>query len=93
MYQHLPTNLKHGIPELQFGDTQINSVCRDYYKDESFCRSESGEINLWKLYNLFTSANRNSYIDTFLGRAVNSGTIARELANTFEHKNTNWFLS
>ena len=27
-------------------------------------------INLWKLYNLFTGANKMSYIDTFLDRGV-----------------------
>lgn len=26
----------------------------------------NGEINLWNVYNLFTQANKSSYIDTFL---------------------------
>jgi hypothetical protein len=66
MYQYLPTGQKQDIPELQFGDSQINAVCKDYYKDNSFCRDQRGDISLWKLYNLFTAANKASYIDSFL---------------------------
>jgi hypothetical protein len=93
MYQHLPSALKEEIPELSIGDAQINSICRDYYKDQSFSRSEEGEISLWKLYNLFTSANRASYIDSFLDRAVNVASFANQLAHALEHKASNWFLS
>jgi hypothetical protein len=67
MYQHLPTSVKKDVPELALGESQINAVCRDYYKDESFCRSSEGDISLWRLYNLFTSVNRASYIDSFFG--------------------------
>lgn len=93
MYQHLPASIRKNTPELALGESQINSVCRDYYKDDSFCRNEGGDISLWRLYNLFTSANRNSYIDSFLDRAVNAATFTLQLANTMEHKSTNWFLS
>ena len=93
MYQHLPSNLKQNIPDLQFGDSQINMVCKDYYRDQSFCRDGNGDINLWRLYNLFTAANKQSYIDTFLDRAVNASSFTGELAHSLEHKQTNWFLS
>lgn len=92
LYQHLPTGFKQGISDLQFGDAQINAVCRDYYKDNSFCRDDNGGINLWRLYNLFTAANKQSYIDTFLDRAVNATTFTSELAYALEHKYDNWFL-
>jgi len=85
MYQYLPNNLKQDIPELTFSDSQINTVCNDYYKDNSFCRNESGDMSLWKLYNLFTSANKNSYIDSFLDRAVNATAFANQLTNALEH--------
>jgi hypothetical protein len=93
MYQYLPGPKKTTVPELQFGDSQINSVCRDYYKDGSFCRDEDGNINLWRLYNLFTAANKQSYIDTFLDRSVNASCFVEELAYALEHKSLNWFLS
>lgn len=92
LYQHLPTNLKQGIPDLQFGDAQVNAVCKDYYRDNSFCRDEKGDINLWRLYNLFTAANKQSYIDTFLDRAVNASTFTADLAHALEHRTSNWFL-
>ncbi|HUP11152.1 MAG TPA: DUF3871 family protein, partial [Niastella sp.] len=93
MYQHLPSSLKEGIPELSFGDSQINSICKDYYKDSSFCRTEGGEISLWKLYNQFTSANKASYIDTFMDRAVNASVFTHQLAYALKQKSNNWFLS
>jgi hypothetical protein len=93
MYQHLPSSLKEGIPELTLGESQINAVCRDYYRDNSFCKNAEGNISLWKLYNLFTSANKTSYIDSFVDRAVNASLFAKELANALEQKRTNWFLS
>jgi Domain of unknown function, B. Theta Gene description (DUF3871) len=92
MYQHLPAHLKQQISELQFGDSQINSVCKDYYRDNSFCRAEGGTINLWRLHNLFTSANKQSYIDTFLDRAVNATSFVGELAYALEHRQSSWFL-
>ena len=52
MYQHLPAPAKLEIPALIYGDQQLASVCRDYYRDDRFCRNEKGEISLWQLYNL-----------------------------------------
>ncbi|WP_132055375.1 DUF3871 family protein [Pseudocnuella soli] len=92
MYQHLPAGLKQNIADMQFGDAQINAVCRDYYRDQSFCRDAGGDINLWRLYNLFTAANKQSYIDTFLDRAVNASSFTADLAYALEHKGSNWFL-
>lgn len=91
MYQHLPANMKVDIPELTLGEAQVNSICKDYYKDSSFRRNEQGGIGLWKLYNLF--ANKNSYIDSFLNRAVNAARFRHQLADAMEHSSTNWFLS
>ncbi|WP_294333535.1 DUF3871 family protein [uncultured Chryseobacterium sp.] len=62
LYQHLPKREKLKIPLLQFTDGHINAITKDYYEDESFCRDNSGDINLWNLYNLFTQANKSSYI-------------------------------
>jgi hypothetical protein len=93
MYQHLPANKKADIPEMSLGESQINSICKDYFKDESFCRNEQGDISLWKLYNLFTSANKGSYIDTFLDRAVGAASFTHQLAGALEHRSNNWFLS
>jgi hypothetical protein len=93
MYQHLPTSIKATVPPMEFGDSHINAVCKVYFKDESFCRESNGDISLWKLYNLFTSANKSSYIDSFADRAVNASAFAIDLENTLELKSTNWFIS
>lgn len=72
LYQHLPKDEKSTVPMLQLNDGQITTIAKDYFEDKRFCRSNEGNINLWNMYNLFTSANKSSYIDTFLDRNVNA---------------------
>jgi hypothetical protein len=93
MYNHLPVNLKTDITPLLLSDTQLGTVVKDFYKDDSFCRDNSGSINLWKLYNLFTGTNKSSYIDTFLDRSVNAYSFVHELTSALDQKETNWFLN
>ena len=93
MYQNLPVELKEHIPALSFGDNLIGTICRDYYKDNSFCRMENGDINLWNLYNLFTGANKSSYIDTFLDRSVNAYQFIDNIRIALDNQGTNWFLN
>jgi len=93
MYPQLPTEMKNTIHPLLFGDSQINSVVRDYYKDESFCRQGNGNINLWKLYNLFTGANKNSYIDSLLDRSVNAYNFVEQIRWEIENPGQSWFLN
>jgi hypothetical protein len=80
MYQYMPKLEKLGLPRLEFGDSQINQVVEGYYNDENFSRELGGDISLWNLYNLFTGANKSSYIDKFLDRSVNAGDVIRNLA-------------
>lgn len=93
MHKHIPENLASTIPPLMFGDGQINAVCKDYYLDQDFCCNKSGSINLWNLYNLFTGANKSTYIDNFLDRSVNAFEITKELQHALEHKASSWFLN
>ncbi len=94
LYQYLPKEQKKLIPSLQFTDGQFNLIAKDYYQDESFSRDKSGEINLWKVYNLFTQANKSSYIDTFLDRNLNALDFSAGVMKALEDKNSeyNWFL-
>ncbi|AUD04660.1 DUF3871 family protein [Spirosoma pollinicola] len=92
MYQHLPSPAKLTIPTLLFGDTQLGAVCKEYYRDESFCREANGSINLWRLYNLFTGANKSSYIDTFLDRSVNALQFVEQVRAGLDGHSTNWYL-
>ncbi len=93
MYRYLPENLQAEIPQLMFGESQLNTICSDYYRDKSFCRSEDGNINLWKLYNLFTGANKSSYIDTFLDRGVNAYQLVNVLQEAIKNRSTCWYLN
>lgn len=70
MLQYLPIQRKKSLQSFPLSDTQVGTVAREYYLNKSFCRSENGSIDLWQLYNLFTGANKSSYIDTFLDRGA-----------------------
>ena len=52
LYPYISPVMKKEIPQLIYNDGQLNAVARDYYLDKSFCRSEKGEIDLWRLYQL-----------------------------------------
>ena len=94
LYHYLPKEEKSLIPELLLNDGQISTVAKDYYLDDSFCRNENGDINLWNVYNLFTGANKSSYIDSFLSRNVNAFDFSKGLANAINgDSNNHWFLS
>jgi Domain of unknown function, B. Theta Gene description (DUF3871) len=93
MYPHLPNSVKAELSPLLFGDQMMASVVKDFYRDESFCRDTNGNINLWKLYNLFTGANRSSYIDSFLDRSVNAFHLVEQIRHRLENKNDNWYLN
>ncbi len=93
MYRYLPENFQREIPELMFGESQLNNICNDYYRDKAFCRSEDGNINLWKLYNLFTGTNKSSYIDTFLDRGVNAFQLVNVLRAALQNKGDCWYLN
>lgn len=93
MYKHMPDGAKQGIMELGLGDAQLNAVCRDYYTDNSFCCNADGSINLWRLYNLLTGANKSSYIDNFLDRSANAFNLTRELMYALQNKSECWYLN
>lgn len=92
MYNHLPSDLKAEIPALLFGDQQLATVVKDFYKDESFCKDQDGNINLWRLYNLFTGANKSTYIDNFLDRSVNAFNFVEQIRNGLSNRSDSWYL-
>jgi hypothetical protein len=93
LYNYLPNEIKKQIPPLLFTDTQLSSVAKDYFQDQSFCRNDAGDINLWRMYNLFTGANKSSYVDSFLERSVNAFEFTHQLQAGLEGGNTNWYLN
>ncbi|AZA81221.1 hypothetical protein C1637_01200 [Chryseobacterium lactis] len=94
LYQHLPKSEKQNIPLLNFNDSHINTMAKDYYEDNNFCRQADGRINLWDVYNLFTQANKSSYIDTFLDRNLNAFEFSKGIQKTLNgNSDYHWFLS
>ena len=92
MYQHLPVAMKKTIPQLFLSDSQISRVVNGYYKDKEFGRS-NGEIDLWSLYNLFTSANKSSYLDTVLDKNVNAAGFVSTLAQVLDTNSDFWYFN
>jgi hypothetical protein len=95
LYNYLPKKEKSLIPELLLNDGHINTVAKDYYQDESFCRNANGEISMWEFYNLLTGSNKSSYIDTFLERGVNAFQFSEGISKALSVRDSpySWFLS
>jgi hypothetical protein len=93
LYNYLPNEIKKQIPPLLFTDTQLGSVAKDYFHDQSFCRNDAGDINLWRMYNLFTGANKSSYVDSFLERSVNAFDFTHQVQLGLVGGSTNWYLN
>ncbi len=94
LYHYLPKKEKFHLPALLLNDGHISTIAKDYYQDESFCRNAEGNINLWNVFNLFTSANKSSYIDTFLDRNANIFDFTKGLQDALSgNSNHSWFLS
>jgi hypothetical protein len=93
LYNAMPVNLKKDIPKLGLTDSQLSMVAEDYYLDNAHCRNANGDINLWKMYNLFTGANKSSYIDTFLERNTMVFKGVEGLYEALKGGQTSWYLN
>jgi len=93
LYQCLPQKERKLLPNLEMTDSHMNIIARNYYRDEAFCRNRDNTINLWNVYNLFTSANKSSYIDTFLNRSVNATDFIFGISEALNGKTGyKWFI-
>lgn len=92
LYQALPSHLQRELPKLLITDSQINNVCRDYYSNPNFGTKDSS-ISMFDFHNLLTEANKSSYIDSYVQRAINATDvtvgISRALQGDSEYS---WFL-
>jgi hypothetical protein len=93
IYNHLPRKVKQGINPLAITDTQVGILVKDYYSDRDFQCNPDGSINLWRLYNLFTGANKSSYIDNFLDRSVNAYHFVESIRFALQNQSFSWYLS
>lgn len=92
LYQALPLPRQRSIPKLLITDSQINNVCRDFYSDPNFgLRNDS--ISLFDFHNLLTEANKSSYIDSYLQRAVNATDVTVGISDALHGDSKYaWFL-
>ena len=92
LYQALPQAQLRKIPRLLITDSQINSVCRDYYRNESFGMRDN-QISMFDFHNFITESNKSSYIDTYLQRAVNATDVAVGINNALHGDSKySWFI-
>ena len=94
LYQFLPPKERKTLPAMEFTDSHINAIARAYYSDENFGRdSSASDIDLWRVYNLFTGANKSSYIDTFLDRSLNATNLITGIGKALEGDDEyRWFI-
>jgi hypothetical protein len=92
LFPYLSKEEKNNLFPLALNDSQINTIVKDYHNDLHFCKSEDGNINFWNLYNLFTEANKSTYIDSNLDRNVSAYAFIDYLANIIQNRKSNWFL-
>ena len=92
MFPYLPSAISQEIPDLELGDSQLSMVKKDYYEYHSFCRETNGNINLWRLFNLFTGANKSSCIDRFLERNVSISGFVEGLKTAMNEPQSSWYL-
>ena len=93
LYQYLPTAERKMLPAMEFTDCHINSVAKSYYADENFGRVDGADIDLWRVYNLFTGANKSSYIDTFLDRSLGATNLITGISHALDGDSAyRWFI-
>ena len=93
MFQALPSAQQKRMAQLLITDSQINSVCRDFYRSEHFGMKDNA-ISLFDFHNLLTESNKSSYVDTYLHRAVNATEVSVGLNNVMQGIDNKyaWFL-
>jgi hypothetical protein len=93
MYPYLPKTIQKEVHPIEFTEAQISQITKGFFWDNDFCCDAYGNINLWRLFNLFTRANKSSYIDTFLRRSVNAYDFVEDISKCVENKEQNWYLN
>ena len=93
MYQALSSMQQRQLPSLLITDSQINNVCRDFYRNENFGVKDN-QISMFDFHNLLTESNKSSYIDTYLNRAVNATEVSVGINNVLQGSDDKyaWFL-
>lgn len=92
LFPYLSKEEKQTLFPLAMNDSQLNTIVKDYHIDTHFSKSENNTINFWNIYNLFTEANKSTYIDNNLERNVNAYAFTNYLINSIEKGESNFFI-
>lgn len=92
LFPYLSKEEKQTLFPLTMNDSQLNTIVKDYHIDTHFCKSDNNTINFWNIYNLFTEANKSTYIDNHLERNVNAYAFINYLINSIEKGDSNFFI-
>jgi hypothetical protein len=92
LFPYLSKEEKQTLFPLAMNDSQLNIIVKDYHIDTHFCKSDNNTINFWNIYNLFTEANKSTYIDNHLERNVNAYAFINYLINSIEKEESNFFI-
>jgi hypothetical protein len=92
LFPYLSKEEKQTLFPLAMNDSQLNTIVKDYHIDTHFSKSENNTINFWNIYNLFTEANKSTYIDNNLERNVNAYAFTNYLINSIEKGDSNFFI-
>lgn len=92
LFPYLSKEEKQTLFPLAMNDSQLNTIVKDYHLDTHFCKSENNTINFWNIYNLFTEANKSTYIDNHLDRNVNAFAFINFLIHSIEKGENNFFI-
>jgi hypothetical protein len=92
LFPYLSKEEKQTLFPLAMNDSKLNTIVKDYHIDTHFCKLENNTINFWNIYNLFTEANKSTYIDNNLERNVNAYAFTNYLINSIEKGESNFFI-
>lgn len=92
LFAHLEKEMKKTIFPLTINDCQINLIVKNYFSDINFSKSGDGFISLWNVYNLFTEANKSTYISSNLERNVNAYEFINHIGNLLKKGQSNYFV-
>ena len=88
LYIHMNSELRNDLEPFPLGDNQLTLMVKEF----SVQHQEKINLSLWELYNLMTSANKSSYIDSFLDRNVGCLDFSLSLANALQNQIPSWYL-
>jgi hypothetical protein len=91
MFHHLEKDEQKTKAKFLLNDGHLNTVVKDYYNCPNFSRDVNQNISLWNLYNLFTEANKSSYIDNNFERNVSAYEFINFIGKSIESNQSNWF--